>query len=410
MKKQILFLTFFVAALFAGTNAFAQYITEPTALPSCITAETLTNCTANALNPVQGETYDYTIATTAATDVVRWFVINNTTMEAANDSLVSITSGVVATDNAHISASDGTDAYLLSVESGTYNSGVTANNTIELTWKYFDGISEEILLVAWVVDGDGCTNNLAVYRIIPEPGFTLDIASIKPDGSNPQKPTALGGTPNEDCVSPIESAVYDGGSTTPDGTLTVDYGENWAFFVVNATNFFDSWLPQLEINYDLAAPAVVEAQWTYLSDATSTNWYNFSGALGGTWTTTSPVIAGATYATAGTAGFNVGDNNLPATTGECIVVRVRLDWGTAVEHDQSDGTLTVAVNGVAWDGVGTDVTDLYDNATEFEDLHYADCGTDGFTNDVVSYLITPRPQVEENTDPQQEIKTGEGVD
>ena len=33
----------------------------------------------------------------------------------------------------------------------------------------------------------------------------------------------------------------------------------------------------------------------------------------------------------------------------------------------------------------TDAADLYDDATNFEDLHYADCAIDGFTNDDVDY-------------------------
>ena len=41
----------------------------------------LSGCTDDALHPVQGTTYDYTVTTTAATDVVRWFVLDNTAME-----------------------------------------------------------------------------------------------------------------------------------------------------------------------------------------------------------------------------------------------------------------------------------------------------------------------------------------
>jgi hypothetical protein len=397
--------------MFTGiTNAFGQakpYVMVPSALPDCITAQALSNCTADALHPIQGETYDYTVVTSLGTDIVRWFVLNNTTMETAGDSLVSSLGGVLVSTNTAIDAGDGTDDYLLSVVSGTYNGSgdaATTNATIQLKWKYFDGIAEEILLVAYVEGADGCTDNIAVYRIIPEPGFTIDIASVLEDGSNPAGPSdAL----NSECVSPVESAVYNGSSTTPDGTLTVDYGENWVFFVVNGANYYDSWLPQLEINYDQTAPLAVEAQWTYLSDATSSNWYDFTGALGGTWTTTDPVIAGASYATAGTAGFSMGERNLPTTGGECIVVRVRLDWGTDVEHDTADGTLTVAVDGIAFDGVGSGVSDYFDD-TDFADLHYDDCTADGFTNDVVNYTITPRPQVDAGA-PVQESKTGDTI-
>ena len=132
--------------------------------------------------------------------------------------------------------------------------------------------------------------------------------------------------PNEDCVSPIESAVYHGAGTTPSGTLTVDYGENWVFFVVNGANYIDSWMPQFQISYDVTAPATAEASWAYLSDATdktAANWHTLSGSLGGTWTSAVPVIANATAAAPG----SVGAGKVPAAGGECIVVRVRVGLG-----------------------------------------------------------------------------------
>ena len=394
MKKQILFLAMFTLALiFAGTTTgFGQakpYQTVPTSTPVCLTPTPFAAgfCTADELHPVQGTPYTYTITTTAATDVVRWFVVNNNDL-VAPDSLISSVGGVLPVGNANIDPGTGAGEYLLNVTTiADYNNPVVNNVSIELSWKYFDGITDQVILVAYVDDGAGCTNNIAVYRIIPQPAFTIDIASVTEGGLLPAGP---GDTPNEECVSPIESAIYAGGTTTPLGTLTVDYGENWAFFVVNGANYIDSWMPEFQISYDETAPTA-EASWAYLADATSAttaNWHTLTGALGGTWTSADPVIAGASTASPGIVGAGV----VPDAAGECIVVRVRLDWGTGIEHDQSDGTLTVAVNGVAYDGVGAD---FFDDATTFEDLHYADCAADSFTNDVVNYVITPRPQVED---------------
>lgn len=410
MKKQILILTVLIAAVLAGFNVNGQMAAKPyqtvlTTAPTCLTPEILSGCTANELHPVQGTTYDYVVTTTAPTDIVRWFVVNNNDLapaNAANDSLVSMLNGILPSTDKNIDPGDGTGSYIYGLGSGTYNgTGAAGNTTIQIAWKYFDGITDQVILVAYVEGADGCTNNMAVYRIIPQPAFTIDVASIKYDGSNPAEP---GDTPNQDCVSPIESAVYSGSNTTPDGTLTVDYGENWVFFLVNGANYIDSWMPEFQISYDATAPAAVEASWAYLADATnsaSANWHTLSGSLGGTWTSTDPVIAGASAASPGTVGAGV----VPAAGGECIVVRVRLDWGTNVEHDQANGTLTFAANGIAYDGVGPD---YFDDRTNFEDKHHADCTADSFTNDVVQYIITPRPQVEEGT-PQQETKTGEGV-
>ncbi len=427
MKKQILFLTFFIAAILAGMNSYGQvlpYIIEPTAAPTCIPPSALLGCTADQLHPVQAADYTYTVTTTAATDVVRWFVVDNTAMELAGDALIDATLGILAAGNGAIDDASGNDPYILShvtAATVTYDgagAAASTNASITLQWKYFDGVNNEILLVAYVETAPDCTNNIAVMRIIPQPAFTIDVVSVLEDGSNPAGPTD---TPNEECVSPIESASYTSAvATTPDQTnevLTVDYGENWVFFVVNGANYFDSWTPEIQLTYvdgsggSGATPTTYEASWAYIGDATSdtpANWHAFAGGdlAGGSWTSAAPVIAGGSAATDGTT-TNVGDGNVPDAAGECIVVRVRLDWGTDIEHDQDPATLTFAANGIAYDG--TDFT----NRAQFEDLKNngivgTDCLADGFDNDVVNYFITPRPQVEEGV-PQHELKTGQGV-
>lgn len=395
MKKQILFLAMFALALiFASTtNVFGQvgaakpYQTVPTAVPTCLTPTPFSSgvCTADELHPVQGVNYDYVVTTTAATDIVRWFVVNNNDLTAPK-ALVTDAVGILPSTDASIDPADGNGKYILSKGTGTYNGSGAANNaTIQIAWKYFDGITDQVVLVAYVEGADGCTNNIAVYRIIPQPAFTIDIASVDAAGANPAKP---GATPNKDCVSPIESATYAGGGTTPGGTLTVDYGENWAFFVVNGANFKDSWMPEFQITYAGGTAPTLEASWAYLSDATSTTATDWNALTSGaTWTSAKPVIAKASAASPGTVGAGV----VPAAAGECIVVRVRMDWGTTIEHDQADGTLTFAADGTAYDGSGPN---FFDDPA-FDDLDYATCKSDGFTNDKVDYTITPRPKVED---------------
>lgn len=412
MKKQILFLAFFVLAALAGTNVFGQvinYQSVPTAAPVCLTPQPFTSgvCTSNELHPVQGTPYTYTLnTTTKATDVVRWFVVNNNDLKTAGDSLISSLVGILPVGNTHIDPADGTGAYILNLGTpGTYNSGAAGNTSIQISWKYFDGkLPNEVLLVAYVEDGTNCTNNIAVYRIIPQPAFTIDVASVKEDGSNPAGP---GETPNSECVSKIASALYTGAdNTTPNGTLTVNYGENWVFFVVNGANYIDSWMPQFQLSYNGGAAPVAEASWAYIGDATSklaANWHPLtgSGALAAaptTWTSASAVVAKASAASPGTVGAGV----VPAANGECIVVRVRLEWGTTIEHDGGDGTLTFAADGTAYDGVGPN---FFDDPL-FGDLDNKTCATDGFANDKVDYIITPRPEVEAGT-PVQETKTGD---
>ena len=414
MKKQILFLAIFTLAVFlAGTTKlFAQappakpYQVVPDNAPTCLIPKPLSNCTTvDALHPVQGVLYTYTVTTTNATDDVRWFVVNNDDL-VAPDSLISALGGVLPSTNTNIDPGTGAGDYILNLgTNNTYNAnpvdgdGTGTNKSIDIAWKYFDGMQpNEVLLVAYVEGDDGCTNNIAVYRIIPEPAFTIDIAVLNDNGDSIAAP---GTTVAEECVSPIESAVYaSANNTTPNGNLTVDYGENWVFFIVNGANYIDSWLPEFVISYTGGTAPAMTAQWAYRADANNAaaTWNTIDVATG---LTTVPVIAG------GTAN-SVGGGAVPAAGGECIVVRVRMDWGTTIEHDQANGVLTFAANGIAYDGVGTAQADFYSDRTNFEDLHHADCAIDGFTNDRVTYNITPRPQVEAGT-PVQETKTGNTV-
>ncbi len=419
MKKQFLFLILFVAAIVAGTSkSYGQQPYQDVFTANntdCLIPTPLGNCTADHLHPVQGQTYTYTVNASSQTDV-RWFVVNNTELLDTDlptagygiDSIIGY-GGVLISSSPYIDPSTGAGDFIYGDGSGNpltgYNVDPVADATgqfhsIDISWKYFDGITNQVLLVAYAEDSVGCTNNLEVYRIIPEPAFTIDIAVLNDAGDSIAGP--LDPVTGE-CVSEIESAVYSGSNTTPDGTLTVDYGENWVFYKVNGANYFDSWMPEFLIDYNGGTAPTVEASWAYLSDADDTDpavWHALTGSLSPTaaWTTTVPVVPGATHATEGTTGFSAGEGKLPADGGECIVVRVRLDWGTLIEHDDATGILTFAANGTAYDDDGSD---MYDNSVggvadsgNFEDLHYADCNPDGFANDVVDYNITPRPEVE----------------
>ena len=424
MKKQILILILFVAAIVAGTsNAFGQktyinYITDPDndgLSIECITPTPLQNCTADELHPVQGQEYTYTVNASPQTDV-RWFVVNYDTLYTVHgDSLVGF-NGVLPSTNTDIEPSDGTGSYLYGNGSPVpeYNinpdgsDGTGLYHTIDLTWKYFDGVKNTILLVAYAEDSVGCTNNIVVYRIIPEPAFTIDIAALNDDGDSIAGPTdPLVG----ECVSPIESALYDPGlgsvlpSETPGDSLIVDYGENWVYFVVNGANYFDSWWPQFQISYDGGYNAI-EAAWTYGVDATSATatWHTLTDNGSNLWEGADKTLDAVVAGGGGTSTNAVGDGILPAATGECIVVRVRVDYGTQHEHDNGAESIHFAANGIAYDGDGSD---MFDNSANngatgtgnFEDLknngtNGTDCEADGFTNDFMEYQITPRPEVE----------------
>ena len=419
MKKQILFLAMFTLAfVFAGTNAFGQtYIKVPTAGPTCITPTDLdAACSVtNALNPVPGQNYTYTVTTSSLTNDVRFFVINNEDLKTASPvvNIIDPTSGILASTSTYIDKSDGTGKYILALgPNNAYNvdpvdgDATGTGLSIDISWKNFDGNQpHEILLVAYVEDDAGCTNNLIVWRIIPKPSFTLDIVALGSDGNQIAVAGATGIGP---CVSPIESATYaSADNVSGTGTLTVDYGENWVYFLVNANNFVDSWQPEFQFTYTGNATdlSTGSASWTYLQAATddAATWNPIDV---GTGATAVQVVAGGSTA-AGVPVNAVGDKKVSASGGECIVVRVQLNYGTVSENVTSRD-LTLAVNGIMYDNDNSGAGGTYyDNRTLFEDLHYANCLVDNFTNDRVTQTITARPEIDDSTPNPDEIKTGD---
>ena len=460
MKKQILILILFVAAIVAGTSsAFGQnphydtdgstYLTVLDNVPSCISPRALQNCTdVDELHPVQGQSYTYIVNTTDKSDDVRWFVVNNFDLIDDGQKLIDNNHQILPRTDDDIDPGDGNGSYILSVTdlATTYNldpvggdpasyTGITSDGTvahsITIRWKYFSGLTsanEAILLVAVATDASGCTDNISVYRIIPEPSFTLDVATLTQNGDS------IAG-PDDDayaeCVSPIESAVYNpslaGGideNITPGDSLIVDYGENWVYFIVNGANYIDSWLPNFFIEYKDINGAVItsynaiEASWAYSTDAAAnTNWNTISKWSDSTQATgyeTIPVVA---YGVDGTGARNaspstVGAGTVPEAGGECIVVRIRVDWGTQYEHDDAIRTISFEVDGRQYDGTGTTAADGYENDL-YGDKHYNTCDVDHFGgsgHDYIEYDITPRPEVANaitTTGVDIEIKTGE---
>ncbi|WP_319500087.1 hypothetical protein [uncultured Draconibacterium sp.] len=340
MKKQILFLTVFVAALLAGMNSYGQYVNSMTGAPTCTPAVPL-SCLSDAdeLHPLPGEVYTYTITTDPATvGDVHWFVTDE------SDIITSATLGTpVLQPNRDVVDGD----YILTASAHYDTPG--ASKTIDISWKTFD-TSNEVLLVAYVEGAAGCSDNVEVYRIEPSFSFTLDVAGL----------LDAGGLGAEECISPVESAVYDGTN------LTMDYGENWVFFSVNAANFVDSWEPTFSA---VAAngSTIGTIEWAYPTDAqANTNW-NVSG------TPVDAVVAG------GAVGAG----------GECIVVRVQVDHGS-VEHNNTTAAevVTLSIDGVMYDPA----TDGYGNAALAdldEPASSGACVND--VTDVATYTLTPRP-------------------
>lgn len=408
--------------MFAGLNsAFGQptgdgvpnpYIKQlSTALQNCLPPTVLDEDCAgavDALHPQPGQPYNYYVETTNTTDDIHWFVVNYAEMTTAGDSLVEILNNMTDA-RTYIDDGSGDDPYILDSETGVYNilpaAGTGGNNqaSVEITWKSFSGLradDEVILLVAYVMDDAGCTDNIEVFRIVPQFNFTLDMNPLAADGS-------LIDTLNQrasDCVSPIESADYVPISdVVGEGTLTVDYGENWVYFVVTAANFTHSWMPEFQLNYTGTAEAL-EVWWTYQSTSNSTDdddWVQMSEASG-IYTSSTPVMHTNTDLTTTPNAIGADDG-----TGECIVVRVRVDHGTTNENADATQTVTLAVDGVMFDSNAADAASEYTNH-DFDDISQEACVAEEF-DDYGEYDLTPRPEISNdatNGPEPFEIKTG----
>jgi len=360
MKKQILLLIVaFVASItmaFGQTNPLQQSAdaNRLTAAPPACLAPTPVVCPSDALHPVPGTPYEYSIAVptnlgSGATFRYRWFV--------TQDPNIITTTGGVTSVTSNVEAATGSGSFVQSAVSN-YNDIVGGSNLINITWKSFvHNPALPVLVVIYVEGEDGClTNNLEVFEIQPVHAFTLDIANIASTG--------LPASDNhETCVSPVESAIYTAGS------LTMNYGTNYLYFVVTAANFTDSWLPEFDLDGHGGRTATIE--WQYPAQATVATGWNAP---------TVPVVA------SGGEGSSVG------SAGECIIVRVTIAHGA--EETIALLPIELAVNGTMNDPTtpGADYTNI-----AFEDVHHTNCLADGFENDKITQVLKPRPDINSST-------------
>jgi hypothetical protein len=346
MKKQILFLGMFTLALiFAASNtAYGQYKNFMDGAPSCTPAVGL-NCssTDDGLHPLPGKSYNYEIGTDpAAVAAVHWFVTDE------SDIITYPAGAPVLQPNRD--AVNGT--YVLTATAGVYNTPGNTAKSIDVSWKFFDASANDVLLVAYITGAAGCSDNVEVYKIEPTFAFTLDVAAL----------LDAGGFGAEECLSPVEEAIFDGTN------LSMDYGENWVFFSVNAANFVDSWEP----TFSAAAAngsTIGTIEWAYPTDAQANANWHASGV---------PVQASSG------AGGAVGD------AGECIVVRVQVDHDDNEHGQPNDEIVTLSIDGVMFDSSAPAGSEYSNNNLSDVDDDNGSCNN-GIT-DTQIYTLTGRPK------------------
>ena len=336
----------------------------------CVPATPLGGCAADdQLHPIPGKTYTYTIKVTPAVSSgnVLWFAYNATD----NSADIIASNNDITTAQALAEPDDGTSPYLLDATDAAYNK--TTGNTavsIDISWQSFSAATNDILLVAYVKGEAGCSDNIEVWKIEPSFAFTLDIAGLMDNGTIPST-----GNANE-CVSPVVSAIY---ATGAPGNLTMDYGENYIYFVVNAANYVNSWQPTFSMtNGTETTVGLDDIAWAYPSEAIK--------ATGGVWNPADGTtgIAAAVSPASGASG--VGGS------GECIIVRVYLD------HNDAENDALAARNFILGvDGIMYDVNDGSYTNTALQDLDPAagPAACPSVATDEAQYDLNPRPGIEE---------------
>jgi hypothetical protein len=369
MKKQILILIMALIAISFST-AYGQ-----------VAPRGITCLSADALHPVAGQAYNYTITVpnpVAGTKNVLWFVTQDVNF---------ITSGSLTLNREAVNGN------LLAAAGAGYGVSTAGQFTMSLTWKNITyNPANPIFVVMNVINDDGsCSpNNLKVYQILPQNTFTLDIANINEVG------TTLGldyGLNINECISNIVSAAYNIGTQR----VEYDYGADTLMYEVVAANWTGQWKPSVQLT-GIDPNETVTVQW---SDVRA-------------FTTVHPMAGSAVGTGATPAVYTSADNVTPITpgnpavgpAGESIFIRVILDHTVAplMYEGLTDESIALAVDGVIYSETvpGNNTWTV----PGLGDVHYANtqltagppptCSplvVDLFDNDIATQTVKARPEV-----------------
>lgn len=387
MKKQILFLAFFVAAILAGTStAFGQLlpgVTDPNGTAQAITPLSCAT-SSEPLHPIPYQTYTYSLTNGSGATSANWtwWITQDPSFITAEGTLNM--AGMLTQSSGQLYSAPASPAY------GNDNSGTTdGSGSIDIAWtpeilsltKYqaeaADAPKKSTFIVAYSEGVDGCSDNMQVYEINPQPNFIIDIAPIDP--SDELTTLAWDATDVETCVDQVQSASYN--TTTHE--LDIDYGTNTLYFEVAAANFTTNWTPSFSIVSGLLTDqSAVMSMYTTLTDAKAG-----SNALA----TSGTLLAANMSSTPGTFSWEPGvaltANSVDdVASGVSVFVKVVI----TNNHEESlvDNPFVLAVD--AQDNSETGIWDMED----------ADCTALDDNPDAVdqaTITVTPRPTLNHYT-------------
>lgn len=323
MKKQILLLTMFVAAMVVGTSsAFGQAINNTNTR-----GIDAVGCADDAEHPIAGRTYDYTAQSNQDGTFTYWATKNTEFITTAagpvtttniGTMLLSPTTGTVGTDLAFTSADYGAAA------ANTANT----DETVQIAWS--DAIlagtdptladGTPTFVVAW---GAGtCTDNLKVWSIDPINAFVVDILNI-----NEADGTVLAYDADEEqCFDVVRNATYNSTSSS----VEYDFGTQVLSYEVIAANFTTSWTPTFNLS-GLNAAQTATIEWAYEAAFTT-------------------IIAGPTAIVNGTPVTTAAAATALVDTQDGVSIFVRVTITNTTFEGLADTPITLAVDGVNANG------------------------------------------------------------
>jgi len=248
MKKQILILVLFVLAAFASVNkSYGQSVHGSEPLPL--------SCTNDALHPIAGKTYPYTVAATPTGGQYTWWATKDGTFYDASLSYAANLAGRLTTPVGLLSADA---AYGATSAAATVNISWSSATLSATGYQNSGGKTSTFVAVHYTPPvGSDCADNFKVFELDPKNGFTVDILNLDPVLKTPVGSNQAVYTFNAtECFANVTAATYNAGK------MDYLYGVNTMYFEVVASNFSGSWTPTFQLT-GLQGTQSAVIEWDY---------------------------------------------------------------------------------------------------------------------------------------------------
>jgi hypothetical protein len=270
MKKQFLILVFLVVALFASvTMSYGQTAVHHN-------KGQVLSCPNDPLHPIAGKTYIYDVKTTGSTDgTYTWWVTKDVNFITTNyapptgaTSVTNLAGRIVVSPTTLLSTSPNYGTPTPTVAPATSPLTLSWSSALLNATKYqaiaADAPKTSTFVVAYYqsTGATNCSDNMKIYEISPINGFTVDIKNIKYTSglgkTLADADTLAFGATDVQCVDLVRGAAYN----VANHGIDYDYGKNYLYFEVIASNFSVNWLPSFKIN-GLNGTQEAKIEWDY---------------------------------------------------------------------------------------------------------------------------------------------------